>query len=52
MRIWALGLVLIGFTSACTEDAALDDMIDDLQEVPNFDTDDGDDGDENIPGAG
>ncbi len=51
MRIWALVLVLVGFTSACTEDTALDDVIDNLQEVPVLDTGNGGDEKEKIPGG-
>ena len=52
IRIWALGLILIGFTTACTEDAALDEVIDGLQEVPTLNTGNDDNGHEKVPGEG
>ena len=49
----ALLMTFIAFgLLSCTEDAALQDVIDNLQEVPTLDTDDKDKGDHDLPTGG
>ena len=51
VRIWAVALLFMGLCSACTEDMALDEAIENLKEVPVLDTEDPVDEEKNIPGG-